>query len=103
MMTSLSEWLVGTCRRNICPTAKKASITNVVNGGRTWARTKDPLIKRQQFSQCFQRRFRQIHDIPPVALPREAVICRNAGGAILKAHSDPQLSQLHSANWAAQW
>ena len=51
MIASLSEWLVGTCRRNICPTTKKASITNVVNGGRTWARTKDPLIKSQLLYQ----------------------------------------------------
>jgi hypothetical protein len=51
MIASLSEWLVGTCRRNIGPTAKKASITNVVNGGRTWARTKDPLIKSQLLYQ----------------------------------------------------
>ena len=51
MSSSLSENGVGTCRRNMAPPSIKASVFNVENGGRTWARTKDPLIKSQLLYQ----------------------------------------------------
>jgi hypothetical protein len=77
MIASLSENGVGTCRRNMASPPIKASVFSVVNGGRTWARTKDPLIKRQQFFQCFQRRFRLVLPLDPCSPPWEAFICRN--------------------------
>ncbi len=51
MTASLSENRVGTCRQNKAPPSRKASFFNVENGGRTWARTKDPLIKSQLLYQ----------------------------------------------------
>ncbi len=45
MIASLSENVVGTCRRNKAKPPIKANVFYIKNGGRTWARTKDPLIK----------------------------------------------------------
>ncbi len=51
MIASLSENVVGTCRRNKAKPPIKANVFYIKNGGRTWARTKDPLIKSQLLYQ----------------------------------------------------
>ena len=46
------------------------------NGGRTWARTKDPLIKSQLISVIFQRVFRDYLHLYRNGGPALQIVCR---------------------------
>jgi hypothetical protein len=60
---------------------------NVRNGGRTWARTKDPLIKSQLISLIFQRVFRDYQHLYRNGGPAPAIVCRKAKRSAAQAGS----------------
>jgi hypothetical protein len=84
--TSLSESLSENMSEGIGTHAEKARYFRVMDGGRTWARTKDPLIKSQQIIPCFQQLFRHILRLSRNAHRRQVRFCRKAQKVSCWAH-----------------